>query len=108
METKIISEPKSWSQTNKFDLVFLKLKNRKTLYLLGISDFSRLGARTDSNRRHSEPQAITRIFSNPLCTSLFPRIAKTMFAAILRLFVFRAEICKVVSFLDFTFFNCDL
>ena len=57
METKIIFEPKSWSQTNKFDLVFLKLKNRKTLYLLGISDFSRLGARTDSNRRHSEPQS---------------------------------------------------
>ena len=49
METKIIFEPKSWSQTNKFDLVFLKLKNRKPLYLLGISDFSRLGARTDSN-----------------------------------------------------------
>ena len=61
METKIIFEPKSWSQTNKFDLVFLKLKNRKPLYLLGISDFSWLGARTDSNRRHSEPQAIYQI-----------------------------------------------
>ena len=46
-----IFEPKSWSQANKFDLVFLKLKNRKPLYLLGISDFSWLGARTDSNRR---------------------------------------------------------
>ena len=52
-----IFEPKSWSQTNKLDLVFLKLKNRKPLYLLGISDFSWLGARTDSNRRHSEPQS---------------------------------------------------
>lgn len=52
METKIIFEPKSWSQTNKFDLVFLKLKNRKPLYLLGISDFSWLGARTDSNRHY--------------------------------------------------------
>ena len=52
-----IFDPKSWSQTNKFDLVFLKLKNRKPLCLLGISDFSRLGARTDSNRRHSEPQS---------------------------------------------------
>jgi len=41
-----IFDPKSWSQTNKFDLVFLKLKNQKPLYLLGISDFSRLGART--------------------------------------------------------------
>ena len=108
METKIIFEPKSWSQTNKFDLVFLKLKNRKPLYLLGISDFSRLGARWDSNPRHSEPQAITRIFSKPLCTSLFPRTEKTVFAAILRLFVFRAEICKVVPFLDFMFFNYDL
>ena len=66
------------------------------------------GARTDSNRRHSEPQAITRIFSKPLCTSLFPRTEKTVFAAILRLFVFRAEICKVVPFLDFMFFNYDL
>lgn len=44
-----IFEPKSWSQTNKLDLVFLKLKNRKPLYLLGISDFSTLGARWDSN-----------------------------------------------------------
>ena len=52
-----IFEPKSWSQANKLDLVFLKLKKRKPLYLLGISDFSRLGARTDSNRRHSEPQS---------------------------------------------------
>jgi len=43
-----IFEPKSWSQTNKLNLVFLKLKNRKPLYLQGISDFSWLGARTDS------------------------------------------------------------
>ena len=34
-----IFEPKSWSQANKLDLVFLKLKNRKPLYLLGFSDF---------------------------------------------------------------------
>ena len=38
-----IFEPKSWSQTNKFDLVFLKLKKRKPLYLLGISDFFYVG-----------------------------------------------------------------
>ena len=52
-----IFEPKSWSQTNKLELVLLKLKNRKPLYLLGISDFSTLGARSDSNRGHSEPQS---------------------------------------------------
>ena len=60
-----IFEPKSWSQTNKLDLVFLKLKKRKPLCLLGISDFSRLGARTDSNRRHSEPQAELRMSHKP-------------------------------------------
>ena len=52
-----IFDPKSWSQTKKLDLVLLKRKNRKPLYLLGISDFSWVGARTDSNRRHSEPQS---------------------------------------------------
>ena len=36
----LIFEPKSWSQTNKLDLVFLKLKNRKPLYLLGFSEIS--------------------------------------------------------------------
>jgi hypothetical protein len=76
--------------------------------MLDLQGFALKGARTDSNRRHSEPQAITRIFSKPLCTSLFPRTEKTVFAAILRLFVFRAEICKVVPFLDFMFFNYDL
>ena len=35
-----IFEPKSWSQANKLDLVFLKLKNRKPLYLLGFSEIS--------------------------------------------------------------------
>ena len=60
-----IFEPKSWSQTNKLDLVFLKLKNRKSLYLLGISDLYWLGARWDSNPRHSEPQADSRMFESP-------------------------------------------
>ena len=44
-----IFDPKSWSQTKKLDLVLLKRKNRKPLYLLGISDFSWVGARTDSD-----------------------------------------------------------
>ena len=60
METKIIFEPKSWSQTKKLELVLFKLKFREPFiywdsrkFLL----FSCLGARTDSNRRHSEPQS---------------------------------------------------
>ena len=46
-----IFEPKSWSQANKLDLVFLKLKNRKPLYLLGISDFSWLGALQPTHKK---------------------------------------------------------
>ena len=61
METKIIFEPKSWSQTKKLELVLFKLKFREPFYLLGFSEdfvcFLALGARTDSNRRHSEPQS---------------------------------------------------
>ena len=83
-------------------------RKEESLQVLDLQGFTLKGARWDSNPRHSEPQAITRIFSKPLCTSLFPRTEKNVFAAILRLFVFRAEICKVVPFLDFMFFNYDL
>jgi len=108
-ETEQLSTYKNTSFWGYCDQIVTKIKIKNCQ----IADNQRtwqfaLGARTDSNRRHSEPQAITRIFSKPLCTSLFPRTEKTVFAAILRLFVFRAEICKVVPFLDFMFFNYDL
>ena len=49
------------------------------------------GARTDSNRRHSEPQALLRIVWQPICTSWFPKTEKNRFAAILRLFIIRTQ-----------------
>ena len=36
---------------------FLQQKNRKPLCLLGFPTNSALGAQSDSNRRHSEPQS---------------------------------------------------
>jgi len=47
------------------------------------------GARTDSNRRHSEPQALMPILSDSLCTVQKHDSLKTAFAAILRLSLFR-------------------
>ena len=52
-----IFDPKSWSQTKKLELVLFKLKFREPLYLLEFPGLSTLGAQTDSNRRHSEPQS---------------------------------------------------
>ena len=77
------------SQTNKFDLVFLKLKTGNPVIYRDFRRFQAfrlLGARWDSNPRHSEPQALIQNPWNPVCASSFPKTTKTRFAAILRRF----------------------
>ena len=51
-------------------------------------DLLLLGARWDSNPRHSEPQALMPILSESLCTAQKYDSLKTAFAAILRLSLF--------------------
>ena len=100
-----IFEPKSWSQANKLDLVFLKLKNRKPLYLLGISDFSWLGALQPTHKKRHCLSAMSpfgvpgrtrtvdiqnhkqscECLINPVFIGV-PAIFDFLFAAILRLF----------------------
>ena len=79
------------SQTNKFDLVFLKLKTGNPVIYRDFRRFQAfrlLGARWDSNPRHSEPQALMPILSESLCTAQKYDSLKTAFAAILRLSLF--------------------
>ena len=64
-------------------------RKEESLQVLDLQGVALEGARTDSNRRHSEPQAMKPILSDSLCTVQKHDSLKTAFAAILRLSLFR-------------------